>query len=387
MMNPWQRLYTAISGRVPDRVPVVPKIWVDLGAALTGTDLIEVIEEPLTALRVIADAGLQVGVDAVRQFHFPPRKTAREGGTVYEVDAHGRLLGQIDLAGGLMTRLEDRADFRIEDPVTMTYHHYYSSPEPPVKSVDDARRIAVPDKELFDQLGWAAHQDQIRRRVGGQLALIGDCSSATMVFNVCLRGLENAVLDLVLDPRLVHAIMEKGVAIAVAKGKYWLDYGLKVLRLNDSVGNMSVISPAHWHEFVFPHMKSVCDELNAYDPDARIYCHICGNILPIAESLVDTGLDCIGPLDPLGRFSCAQIREIVGDRVALMGGVDTLSFVNSTPGQIIAEARRCIREAGEHGGYVLGSGCVVPRTAKRANLEALTEAAKRYGVYAQGTLS
>ena len=30
-----------------------------------------------------------------------------------------------------------------------------------------------------------------------------------------------------------------------------------------------------------------------------IYCHICGNVLPVVELLVDAGLDCIAPLDRL----------------------------------------------------------------------------------------
>ncbi len=35
--------------------------------------------------------------------------------------------------------------------------------------------------------------------------------------------------------------------------------------------------------------------------------------------------------------------------------------------------------AGKEGGYILGSGCVVPRTAKRENLAAMVEAADKYG--------
>jgi uroporphyrinogen-III decarboxylase len=180
--------------------------------------------------------------------------------------------------------------------------------------------------------------------------------------------------------------MEKGAAIAVEKGKFNIDLGLKILRLNDSVGNMSVISPEHWRRFVFPHMKEVCETLHAYDPEVRIYCHICGNILPIAEDLVDTGLDCIGPLDPLGNFTPAQVRERVGDAVSLMGGVNTLTFLEGRPEQIIEESAACMRQAGSHGGYVLGSGCVVPRGAPRENLLAMREAADSYGIYRQGRL-
>jgi len=378
-MNPSKRLYAAISGENTDRVPVVPKIWVDLAANLTGTRLVDVFTDPLAVLTVVVDAGLDIGVDAVRQFQFPRRKIEISEGDVFEVDSRGKRIGFIDMNGGLITHLYNGEDYRFQDPRTMAFHHYWSFDEPLLKSLDDAKSIAVPDGRLFDQLGWSETQSEACRRAGDSLALIGDCSSATLAFYVCLQGMDRAMYDLIERPELVHAAMEKGVEIAVAKGKYWLDYGIKILRLNDSVANMSVISPEHWREFVFPHMRDVVNELHSYDPKARIYCHICGNILPIAEDLVETGLDCIGPLDPLGGFTPAQIRQKVGDRASLMGGVNTLSFCDSTPEEVKEEAIRCIRESDPSKGYVLGSGCVIPRSAKRENLIALVKASRETG--------
>jgi hypothetical protein len=371
---------------VPDRVPVVPKIWVDLGARLTGTPLTEVVIDPLTALEVIARAGKICRVDAVRQFHFPTRRVREQGQRVFEVDDRGEVLGEIDMAGGLGTHLLNPRHFDITDPRFMAYHHYWSAEEPFVRDIDDARRIAVPPKGFYVEQGCGERQRRVMAELGAEIAVFGDCSSATMAFLVCLRGMNRALLDLIEEPDLVQAIMAKGVDIAVEKGKFNIDQGLKILRLNDSVGNMSVISPEHWRRFVFPRMKEVCDALHAYDPAVRIYCHICGNILPIAEDLVATGLDCIGPLDPLGNFSPAQIRDRVGDAVSLMGGVNTLTFLNGGPEQIIEESVACMQQAGSRGGYVLGSGCVVPRGAPADNLVALREAADRYGIYEQGQL-
>ena len=381
-----ERIYTAIDGGVPDRVPVVPKIWVDLGARLTDTPLTEVVRDPLTALRVIARAGRACGVDAVRQFHFPPRLIREQGQRVFEVDGQGEVLGEIDMAGGLGTHLLDPGYYDITDPRFMGYHHYWSAEAPFVGDLDDARRITVPSKEFYLEQGCAQRQRQVIDELGDEVAVFGDCSSATMAFLVCMRGMSRALFDLIEEPALVHAIMEKGAAISVEKGKFNIDLGLKILRLNDSVGNMSVISPEHWRQFVFPHMKEVCGALHAYDPEVRIYCHVCGNILPIAEDLVETGLDCIGPLDPLGDFTPAQIRERVGDTVSLMGGVNTLTFLNGTPGQIIEESAACMRQAGDHGGYLLCSGCVVPRGTPQANLSALREAADAFGIYENGRL-
>jgi len=380
-MKPEERIYTAISCKVPDRVPVIPKIWVDLAARLTGTSLIEVIADPLTALRVIVEAGLICRVDGVRQFHFPKRRVSEKDGKVFEIDDKGRIFGEIDMMGGLMTHLYDPKDFHLEDPYQMVHYQYWSSKEPFVRSLGDAARIAVPNKKFHEEIGCGDRQREIMKSAGDRLAILGDCGSATLAFHVSLRGMENALLDLIEQPKLVQSVMEKGVAIAVEKGKFNIDLGISILRLNDSVANMSVISPKHWRTFIFPHIKEVCTELHHYHPKVKIYCHICGNILPIAEDLVETGLDCIGPLDPLGHFTPGEVRKRVGDAVSLMGGVNTLSFIDSTPEEIIEEARGCILQAGEKGGYILGSGCVVPRDAKKENVEALRIASERYGIY------
>jgi uroporphyrinogen-III decarboxylase len=180
--------------------------------------------------------------------------------------------------------------------------------------------------------------------------------------------------------------MEKGAAYCIEKGKFNVDMGIKMLRLNDSGGNMSVISPGQWKDFVFPHFKMICDELHHCDPEVRIYCHICGDVMPILEKLVETGVDCIGPLDPFGGVDPSAVRNIVGDEVALLGGENTLSFINEDPEHIVSESRYCIESAGSHGGYVLSSGCVLPRDSKAENIGALRDAVIRYGVYDHGNL-
>lgn len=385
-MTPMERIDTAMSGGIPDRVPFVPKIWIDLAAALTGVDLVDTISDPLLVLDTIARAGEAVGADAARMFHFPERRTETVDGVVYDLRPDGSRRGSIDMAGGLQTHLEDPSEFRLEDPRFTGYHHFYTADEPFVRSESDAARIHVPPRSFYEEEGWGDRQRIIFERVGDRIGLFGDCSSATLAFYVCLRKMDRALMDLIDSPGLVHRVMEKGVAIAVEKGKFNLDLGLKTLRLNDSVGNMSVISADHWREFVYPHMKAVCDELHAYDRDARIYCHICGNLLPIIEDLERVGLDCIAPLDPLGGFTCAAARKAVSDTMPLMGGIDTLSFVSSTSEEIRQEASRCICEAGARGAFILGSGCVVPRGARASNLKAVSELVRAKGAYRDGVI-
>lgn len=385
-MNCTERLFTAVSGGIPDRVPVVPKIWVDSAANLTGTSLLEVITDPFTALHVIFKAGLDLGLDAVRQFHFPNRKIEIVDDIVYEAGSDGSKIGLIDMKGGLGTRLFDYKSYNLEDPYIIANYQFWTCDRPIVERMADIKKIAVPGKNFYKEIGWGTNQRKIIDEADGRIALIGDCSSATLAFYVCLRGLSNALFDLSDEPEMVHAAMDKGAEMAIEKGKFNIDIGLKVLRLNDSVANMTVISPGHWRQFVKPRIKTVCDELHRYDSDVRIYCHICGNILPVIDDLIETGIDCIGPLDPLGGFSCEQVRKIAGDRVSLMGGVNTMSFLNSTEEEIFNEARQCILEAGGKGAFILGSGCVVPRDAKKENILALTKASREFGVYNNGKI-
>lgn len=371
-----ERLAVTMDGGVPDRVPVMPKIWVNVATRLTGTHLSDVIENPRTAMQVVIDAARLTGIDGARLFLFPPRRIQRDNDGLIEVDQSGRRLGEIDLEGGLATRLDSWGDFRIDDPHHFAFRTSWSHETPFLQDDADLTRMAVPDKSFYETAGYGDLVREMLAYAGHDVGLCGDCDSATLAFCVSLRGMQQALLDLMDSPELAHRLMEKGSTYAIERGKFLVDCGLRILRLNDSVGNMSVISPRLWKEFVFPHMKVVCDELHAYCPDAKIYCHICGNVLPIVEPLVETGLDCIAPLDPLGGFTVADVRRRVGDRFVLMGGVDTMSFVRSSPEQIRAEAVRCIEEGGRNGGFVLGSGCALPSDTKRENLAALVEAAR-----------
>ena len=380
-MNQKERTYTAISGGTPDRVPVIPKMWVDLAANILGVDLKEIVTSPETALRVMTDAGLECGFDAVRMWHFPAKRIKEDGDKVLEVDDRGNILGAVDMLGGLITHLSDPGQFKLEDPYMMAHHHYWSSEKPIIESIEDAQRMYIPTPEDYRSFGWEQRMREQQEIAGNRLEIIGDCDCPTLAFYIAFRGMDNALMDMIDNPDLVEAVMDKATSIAIERAKFNLDIGLKILRLNDSAGNMSVISPSMWRQFIKPRFQRFCSEVHAYDSNARIYCHICGNIMPIIDDLVETGLDCIAPLDPLGGFTAAQAREKVGSKVSLMGGVNTLSFINSTPEQIMEESRLCIEGAAEKGGYILGSGCVVPRSAKKENLLALVEAAKQYGTY------
>jgi hypothetical protein len=196
-MNAIQRFYIAINKGIPDRIPVVPKIWVDLAANLTETSLHDVIKSPETALRVIIEAGIMLELDAVRQFHFPERKIEVQDDKAYEI-RDGRRIGRIDMKGGLITHLDNTVDYHLEDPYTMAHHHFWAAKSPIINKIEDVKRIAVPNKKFLKEIGWELRQKKMMKLAGDRMALIGDCSSATLAFYECLRGMRYRIKSITI---------------------------------------------------------------------------------------------------------------------------------------------------------------------------------------------
>ncbi len=373
-MRPRERFLRAMAGETPDRVPVAPKIWVDLACRVMDVPFLDVLNDPMLGLKTVARANRKLGMDAARLFTFARRRVRKSGELYLHVDSRGRRLGTVDISGGWATHFDDPKRVDLSDPEIMVHYSHFASAEPAVRGPEDVRRIVPPLARFYDEAGYGRAVDEMAAEAGDDLALIGDCSSGTLAFYVALRGMTPALLDFFDNPALVHAAMDKGVAYAVERARFFLAHGVTTLRYNDSAANMSVISPAQWREFILPHVREFCAEVHRLDARAKVYCHICGNTLPIIPALLETGLDCIGPLDPLGGMTVAEARRAAGPEVTLMGGVNTLSFVHATPEALRAEARRCIEEGGAR--YILSSGCALPRATRIENLIALREAAE-----------
>lgn len=370
-------LYDMMAGKPIPRAPSVPKIWLDLAATLLGRDYLDMFGNPEYAAQTVIEAANLCRCDGARVFVFPHRDVRRGEDGVYRHYHNGQVLGQIDIMGGWATLFDDPDQIDFSDPEIMINYRLYRSRRPILEAGDNSnlKRLTIPTAADFHRLYDNLERNAIRT-AGEDLCLIGDCDSGTLAFCVAFLGMNDTLISLITEPDYINRMTEIGIRLCIEQAKFHIDNGVRVLRYNDSVANMSVISPKMWREFVAPRITQFCREVHEYNRDVKIYCHICGNVLPILDDLAATGLDCIAPLDPLGGMSITQVRERLGRDMPLMGGVNTLSFVNKTPEEICEEAMDCIREGFSGGHYAVGSGCVVPRMAKKENIAALRRASE-----------
>ena len=75
-----------------------------------------------------------------------------------------------------------------------------------------------------------------------------------------------------------------------------------------------------------------------------------------------------------GETDLFRAKEILGDRMCLMGDVPAAMLAFGTPDEVFEYSTKLIRELGPKG-FILHSGCDIPTNAKLENVQAMLAAA------------
>jgi uroporphyrinogen decarboxylase len=98
--------------------------------------------------------------------------------------------------------------------------------------------------------------------------------------------------------------------------------------------------------------------------------------------IVDSGIDCLDPIDPVAGMNLTEIKQQYGGRIALKGNVDcaqTLTF--KSVAETVAETKACLRIAAPGGGYILSSSNSIHSAVKPENYVAMLDTLQQYGTY------
>lgn len=170
-----------------------------------------------------------------------------------------------------------------------------------------------------------------------------------------LVGTERLILETYDDPEWVHEVIrvlqarKKTFIQSLAGARYDL------LELGGGAASSTVISPKLFDEFVAPYDSELIEMAHAVGQ--RIVYHTCGGMMPILERVADMkpdAMETFTPTDMGGDVRLAEAKRRIGDRVCMIGGFDQFHFfVGCTPEDTRQEVRRCFKEAGSNGGYIL----------------------------------
>ena len=359
-MTPRELMCAAMRREATPRIPCMPQICHDTAvriyAAEDGTDWIEgmarCLEDPSLIYDYVIRLVEEVDCDGLRLFvKGDPIRVRRQNDRLEAFDpVTGDRKGKVDLDGG---------GYMVPD-----------DPPPPIDSLEEARHRCKQAEDNYSaekmELLWKARARVPHRFVAASVL------GFTMNTYTTLRGREQAMVDLIERPDFVAAVMDVQVETAIRQAEKLLPTGIDSLYIGDPASSSSLISPQHFEAFCLPAYQKFCGHFA--DHDILIYVHVCGNSDPILEMLADTGAHTVEPLDPLGGVSVADAKRRIGNRVALMGGLNTLTLASGTPEEVREEAIRKCREGGPHG-YVLAAGDMVPPTTPLDCLRAMVRVA------------
>ena len=339
-MNSYERVMTTMGLKQPDRVPI-------------GEFVID---------RKVID-GFGKGYEDVIDFAFG------EG---------------LDLAGTTIKfeNVETFADGSFVDEWGCTYKpsgDYVSHPvKGPIATPEDLRNYRFPDPYAQHRLGGL---EKIVEKADGRLVVNFHCRVAFM-WSVFLMGMDNLLMAMALQPDFIHELFTKMADVNIEVIRRAVRAGANTISLGDDycANKGPMMSPDMFKEFIFPQLKRAVDAV--HEEGAKCIKHCDGDIRPILDMMIEAGIDCINPLEPVANMDVAKVIAQYGDRICIMGNIDCAELLcNLSTAEVEEAVKECIQKGASGGGLIVSSSNSIHSGVKPENYAAMIKAVKRWGVY------
>jgi len=247
-----------------------------------------------------------------------------------------------------------------------------------LKTLEDMERYIPPDPEEGERSEMI---EKVLKPLRAEDAVIlGQGHSGWhMAFQV--RGLEQLIIDMYREPELTQRFMEKIAKTCLGIIELMIDGGIEVLFLTDDYADSRtpLINGGLFRKFELPNMRRAIDL--ARDRRIPVLKHSDGNLYPILDDIVDTGITGLHPIEP-GAMDLHEVKERYGDRICILGNVDCRQVLPyGSPEEVRRDVRRCIDAAAPGGGYILTSSNSIHSYCKPENVRIMVEEAREYGRY------
>jgi uroporphyrinogen decarboxylase len=251
---------------------------------------------------------------------------------------------------------------------------------PPCETLAQVADLAVPDPKTGGRMPVMLEAIRLTREAVGDQVAIRSPGTGPFALASYFIGTQNWLVEVAMveagleganEDAMHHALALAADALIHFGIACW-EAGADILHCGDSLASCDVISPKTFERFSYPYLKKVFAAWSAHGIDSKLL-HICGDSTNVLNLYADTGADLI-EIDHAVDLRVA--KERIGDRVAIVGNVHTVTeLLQGTPDAVRASAQRCIDQAGAGGGFLLGSGCIVPRYTPLENVKAMVEVA------------
>lgn len=342
-MNSRERILTTLDNKEPDKVPIDSWLVPEISSKLVSMFNVDLDEDPV-ALKVLlgddllytSSLGMDHGFDSIYMLE---RKIS------------GRENLYMDQWGIKWKRIEHR------------YGAYSEFAEHPLADLKKYDSYEFPDPENEDYELY----ETIINKYGKSHAILGAAPCSILEASWYLRGLENLMMDLVINKDFVNDLMDKVMEYHLYISRKLVKMGVDIIWWGDDIGCETgpLISPEAWREFLKPRYSYMAQEVKKINRNIKIAYHSDGYIEHAIKDFIDIGFDIINPLQPKVN-DVEMIKRKYGKKLTFWGNVDTRDVLsNGRPEDIISEIKNVIRVLAPGGGFILCSNHAIQST-KRA---------------------
>jgi uroporphyrinogen decarboxylase len=198
-----------------------------------------------------------------------------------------------------------------------------------------------------------------------------------------ITSMPKLMLQFLEDPEQAAYLLDRITENNLFMARRFAQAGVDCVMTGDDVGMQDrlMMSPATWRQWLKPRWGKIYAAVKEINPDCQIWYHSDGMIEPIIPELIEMGLDILNPVQP-ECMDQAKLKAQYGDRLAFWGCVGTQTTMPfGTPEEVKATIKRLIETVGKGGGLLLAPTHVLEPDVPTENILAFFEAVDEYGVY------
>ncbi len=382
-MTARQRVLTALSHQVPDRVPI------DLGGNQTGI-------HKFAYLALLEHLGIQdelVIMDAVQQLAQPCEAVLER----FRVDTrYIAAKGPDSFTGGIEKNVRQgrlwhdlRDEFGVVWSMPDDHPYYMDISHHPLANATLADIANYPFPKGDDPSRFAGLRERaqfLRRET--PYAVVSGISG--VVYETCwyLRGLEAWFMDLLTQPDFCEALLDQVL-------RFWLDWFrlfldevgdlVDVIMVGDDLAgqNGPLFRPEVYRRIVKPRQKQLVQYIRSRT-EAKVWYHTCGACTMYIPDLIDNGIQVLNPLQVSAKgMEPSSVKAQFGEQMSFWGGgIDAQHVLPTASPEVVREhVRRNIEAWKPHGGYVFNNVHNIQAGVPPENIVALYDAAFEFGFY------
>jgi uroporphyrinogen decarboxylase len=375
-MNSRERVLTALSHRIPDRIPI------DFGSFPGATSMnVWAYKNLLEYLGIKRDVRIgalimftaEIDEDILERFHVDT-KTITPSISLSDFGIPEQFVDQP--WGVRWQRSTDYTYAPVEGP-------FQKIADP---TLEDLKRYKWPKaSEIVNFTNWREKARRLRQ--DSDKALVARVMPGIVTYAQFLRGFENWAVDLVLNPEFSRALHEKladtwiEVVSLVAEA---VEDNIDIVMFGEDLGiqNQTMLSPAMFQERIKPLLTKMVRTIKSRTR-AKIAMHTCGSVYAFIGDFIDIGVDVLNPMQSNARdMEAPKVKAKAGNKLALWGGIDTHQVMpKGTPEDVRQEVKTKISIYGKDGGYMLSPDHNILVDVPPQNLMAMFAAAREYGKY------